>query len=288
MAGHASLPVPLCGPSSPNAHAATREGEGEGTLLLAPRCASRFSTEHGYAGGGGVKRGGGGGGGGVKRGGGDGGVKCGGGGAGGIVKRGAGDGGVKCGGGGGGVKCGCGVGVAKCGGGDGGVKPGGGGGGVKCGGGVGRVKHGGGGGGVKCGGGVGTQNMDGLTKGKLAQKNRRHWRHGPDTTISQNPGGGGVSQTGRGVGFCPAHYFYDDFPKLSPRVYHYSMKPPSRPTAASCLPNEATDHPCTTLNKGGILALRATFRLCSPEEPRGTPLGNTLRISRPKLDQGGP
>ena len=44
-----------------------------------------------------------------------------------------------------------------------------------------------------------------------------------------------------------ARYFYDDFPKLSPWVYHYRMKPPSRPTATSCLPNEA-NHPCTTLN----------------------------------------
>ena len=44
-------------------------------------------------------------------------------------------------------------------------------------------------------------------------------------------------------------YFYDDFPKLSPQVYHYRMNPPSRPTAAPCLPNEATNHPCTTLNK---------------------------------------
>ena len=47
MAGHAFLPVPLCGPSGPNAHAAAREGEGEGTLLLAPRRASLFSTERG-------------------------------------------------------------------------------------------------------------------------------------------------------------------------------------------------------------------------------------------------
>ena len=47
MAGQASLPAPLCGPSSPNAHAAAREGEGEGTLLLAPRQASLFSTQHG-------------------------------------------------------------------------------------------------------------------------------------------------------------------------------------------------------------------------------------------------
>ena len=51
----------------------------------------------------------------------------------------------------------------------------------------------------------------------------------------------------------PARYFDDDFPKLSPRVYHYHMKPPSRPTAAPCLPNEATNHPCTTLNKLPLL-----------------------------------
>ena len=47
MAGRASLPAPLCAPSSPNVHAATKEGEGEGSLLLAPRRASLFSTEHG-------------------------------------------------------------------------------------------------------------------------------------------------------------------------------------------------------------------------------------------------
>ena len=29
MAGQASLPAPLCGPSSPSLHATTREGEGE-------------------------------------------------------------------------------------------------------------------------------------------------------------------------------------------------------------------------------------------------------------------
>ena len=29
MAGQASLPAPLCGPSSPSVHATTREGEGE-------------------------------------------------------------------------------------------------------------------------------------------------------------------------------------------------------------------------------------------------------------------
>ena len=29
MAGQTSLPAPLCGPSSPSVHAATREGEGE-------------------------------------------------------------------------------------------------------------------------------------------------------------------------------------------------------------------------------------------------------------------
>ena len=46
-----------------------------------------------------------------------------------------------------------------------------------------------------------------------------------------------------------ARYFYDDFPKLSPRVYHYHMKPPSRPIAAPCLLNEATNHPCTTLDR---------------------------------------
>ena len=47
MAGQASLPAPLCGPSSPNVRAAAREGEGEGSLLLAPKCASLFRTEHG-------------------------------------------------------------------------------------------------------------------------------------------------------------------------------------------------------------------------------------------------
>ena len=47
MAGPASLPAPLCGPPSPNVHVAAREGEGEGSLVLAPRRASLFSTEHG-------------------------------------------------------------------------------------------------------------------------------------------------------------------------------------------------------------------------------------------------
>ena len=41
---------------------------------------------------------------------------------------------------------------------------------------------------------------------------------------------------------------------------------------------------------GGILALRAHYVLLldyvPPEEPRGTPLGNTLRIRQPKLDWG--
>ena len=43
MVGQASLPAPLCGPSSPNAHATEREGQGEGSLLLVPRRASLFS-----------------------------------------------------------------------------------------------------------------------------------------------------------------------------------------------------------------------------------------------------
>ena len=47
MAGQASLPAPLCGPSSPNMRAAAREGEAEGSLLLAPSRASLFRTEHG-------------------------------------------------------------------------------------------------------------------------------------------------------------------------------------------------------------------------------------------------
>ena len=53
----------------------------------------------------------------------------------------------------------------------------------------------------------------------------------------------------------PACYFYDDFPKLSPQVDHYRMKPLSRPTDASCLPNEATNHPCTPLNRLPQIAL---------------------------------
>ena len=32
MAGQASLPAPLCGPSSPSVHAARGEGEGEGEV----------------------------------------------------------------------------------------------------------------------------------------------------------------------------------------------------------------------------------------------------------------
>ena len=62
-------------------------------------------------------------------------------------------------------------------------------------------------------------------------------------------------------GVCPARYFYDDFPRLSPQVYHYRMESPSRPIAASCLPNEATNHPCTTLNKTSIS--ESPSQLCS-------------------------
>ena len=47
---------------------------------------------------------------------------------------------------------------------------------------------------------------------------------------------------------CPVRHFYYDFPRFSPQVRHYPMKPPSRPTDVFCLPNEATNHPCTTLN----------------------------------------
>ena len=47
MVGQASLPALACEPPSPDAHAAAREGEGEGTLLVAPRRASLFTTEHG-------------------------------------------------------------------------------------------------------------------------------------------------------------------------------------------------------------------------------------------------
>ena len=59
----------------------------------------------------------------------------------------------------------------------------------------------------------------------------------------------------------PARYFYDEFPRLSPQVYHYRMEPPSRPIAASCLPNEATNHPRTTLNKKSIS--ESPSQLCS-------------------------
>ena len=38
----------------------------------------------------------------------------------------------------------------------------------------------------------------------------------------------------------------------------------------------------------GILALRATLDYVPPEEPLGTPLGNTVRIRQPKLDWRGP
>ena len=45
-------------------------------------------------------------------------------------------------------------------------------------------------------------------------------------------------------------------------------------------------------SRGGILALRAHCALLldyvPPEEPLGTPLGNTLRIRRPNLDWRGP
>ena len=46
MAGQDFLPAPLCGHSNPNVHVAAKEGEGEGTLILAPSRASLFSTEH--------------------------------------------------------------------------------------------------------------------------------------------------------------------------------------------------------------------------------------------------
>ena len=49
---------------------------------------------------------------------------------------------------------------------------------------------------------------------------------------------------------------------------------------------------CTISCCGGILALRAHCALLldyvPPEEPLGTPLGNTLRTRRPKLDWRGP
>ena len=59
----------------------------------------------------------------------------------------------------------------------------------------------------------------------------------------------------------PARYFYDDFPRLNPQIQHYRMEPPSRPIAASCPPNEATNHPCTTLNKKSIS--ESPSQLCS-------------------------
>ena len=38
-------------------------------------------------------------------------------------------------------------------------------------------------------------------KGKHAQKNFGRWRHDPDTTISQNPEGGGAGGAGGGVAY---------------------------------------------------------------------------------------
>ena len=56
----------------------------------------------------------------------------------------------------------------------------------------------------------------------------------------------------------------------------------------SAMNNSTHNNTC----KGGILALRAHCALLldyvPPEEPLGTPLGNTLRIKRPKLDWRGP
>ena len=51
-------------------------------------------------------------------------------------------------------------------------------------------------------------------------------------------------------------------------------------------------HLAKNLPQGGILALRAHCALlldyAPPEEPLDTPLGNTLRIRRPKMDWRGP
>ena len=71
-------------------------------------------------------------------------------------------------------------------------------------------------------------------------------------------------------------------------TFHYWVSPSCHNGGAVCMPFK-----CFPL--GGILALRAHCAHCAlllgyvpPEEPLGTPLGNTLRIRRPKVDWRGP
>ena len=66
------------------------------------------------------------------------------------------------------------------------------------------------------------------------------------------------------------------------------------PTVGRTQPTHHTRacHEIPATYTGGILALRAHCAVLldyvPPEEPLGTPLGNTLRIRRPKLDWRGP
>ena len=61
------------------------------------------------------------------------------------------------------------------------------------------------------------------------------------------PHGGWRGCRGRGGGCLPcarhACYLYYDFPRFSPQVHYYPMKPPSRPKDTSYLLDEATNHP---------------------------------------------
>ena len=64
----------------------------------------------------------------------------------------------------------------------------------------------------------GAQNMHGLMKGQHAQKKiPRRWRHGPKTTISQNPGGGGGGHI-QGLGLAVPPCFPLPWHQLAP--YH--------------------------------------------------------------------
>ena len=67
---------------------------------------------------------------------------------------------------------------------------------------------------------------------------------------------------------------------------------PYNGTSALHVPNPVPNPQVPRASNGGILALRAHCALLLDyvphEEPLGTPLGNTLRIRRPKLDWRGP
>ena len=59
----------------------------------------------------------------------------------------------------------------------------------------------------------------------------------------------------------PTRYFHHDFPRFSPQFHHSPMKPPSRPTDATYLPNEAKKHLGTALSRKSIS--ESPSQLCS-------------------------